>query len=236
MTHNNPFQQQFDNYISLGYVCNVASYIAAAHMRLTAHVFDRMGIPMWAIDELLQNNFEDFLLKSNLTCKTLFDSSQKKYVIDQKYYLRLMLTENSLSDENFLDQFMSSTKKRIERLTNKINGSESILFIRSEEPSSYADLGNRIIFPEYQEKYAKDELDHLRNFSDTIKKRNPQLKFKILFLSHHGQMVDNEHNIIGIPVPQCDYRDHFIAQKMKDAVKLHSDFLNRAFNECDYAN
>jgi Xaa-Pro aminopeptidase len=214
----------FDNYISLGYVCNVASYIAQENKRFSAYVFDRMGTPMWAVSELVANNFDDFLTKSNISAKVLFDKSDKTYVTDSKYYLRLMLTEQNM--ETAYDSYVNAVKLYKNRfMTAIMNSKESILFIRSEEPTSYTDLGNRIELPEYAEKYKHNELYYVQQFSDTIKKINPDLNFKILFLNKDGNMIDDDHNIIGVPVPECDYRDPFIAKKMVDSVNQQGEFL-----------
>jgi hypothetical protein len=107
------------------------------------------------------------------------------------------------------------------------NCTDPLLFIRSEEPAAYPDLGNRIPLPQYTDEYQNDELYYLRQFSETVKQINPNLKFKILFLSSNGQMIDEEHNIVGIPLPNCDYRDPFISKRMLEAISAYDDFLNQ---------
>lgn len=56
----------YDEIVPLGYVCNVTSLSDTLHKRNAAYPFDRVGTPMWAVYELIENNFTDFLNKQNI--------------------------------------------------------------------------------------------------------------------------------------------------------------------------
>lgn len=214
----------FDKYISLGYVCNVAEYLQREKKRKEAYVFDRFATPMWAIDELVKNNFEDFLQIENLKCESLFENSDKKYAYDSKYYIRVPL--NVSQAEKRFPSLQVTTTRRKERFMNILNGDDSVLFIRTQEPSSYKDLGRRIEKEEYKEKYEHDEKHYLDSFSQHLKLTYPSLNFKILYLSDMGNFVDEQNNIVGIPRCECDYRMFGIGNEMKKLIDGHSEFLN----------
>jgi hypothetical protein len=212
----------FDHIISLGYVCNIASYLRSSGKRDKAYVFDRFATPMWAVNELLSNGFSDFLKKENIKSDVLFDNTTKQIAYDSKYYMRLPMSAKSL--ERRYDQFASKMNERKDRFMSILNGNESVLFIRDEEPSEYADMGKRVSFPEYETKYSKKELEYVYSFCDFVKKTYPQLDFKVLYLNSEGKFSDN--NVIGIPKCEADYRDGKIGKKMTDHINSHSEFLN----------
>lgn len=212
----------FDHTISLGYICNVVSYLTMAKKRKTAYVFDRLATPMWAINELIINKFDKFLVDENFGCDVLFENSEKKVSYDKKYYVRLPLKPSQVKN---LDKFRSIMTRRIERLYTILNGGGNVLFIRTQEPMSYKDWGERIINAEYKEKYEKSEKYYLDKLCEHIKTTYPSLSFKVLYLSDDGQFVDNDNGIIGIPKCKCDYRDMVIGKKMKKLIEDNKVFI-----------
>ena len=215
----------FQNVISIGYVCDTKAFITNTQQSFVRgdYVFDRMGSPMWAVSELVANNFQNFL--TNIGSKVLFDNSEKSYVLDTTYYLRLMLSSPQSINRNKL---IASTTIAKNRFMAAINGNQSILFIRSEEPTSYSDIGSRISLPEYADKYANTELSYVNVFSDTVKNINPNLQFKILYLGRTltAPFNDETHNVVGIPIGDAiDYRDPFAGKKIVNAVSAQSTFL-----------
>lgn len=125
---------------------------------------------------------------------------------------------------------MASINRQKSRFMEALSGNRKIVFIRSEEPASYPDLGNRMSFPDCQDEYSQDEYSqdeyaHLKRFSTTLKAKYPECKFEILFLSDKGCFADNENNIIGIDGCDVDYRDPFISSKMVTFINKHKDFI-----------
>ena len=112
---------------------------------------------------------------------------------------------------------------RLQTLMSTATG--KVLFIRHEEPHFYGDRGARVGDPAYAARYAQTELHWLKQISQTIKSKYPSLDFKILFLNAAGEFVDAPDNIVGIALPECDYRDRCIGGDMAKNVKAHSDFL-----------
>jgi hypothetical protein len=183
-------------------------------------VFDNIATPMWAVHDLFNNDFADLFKQENLVEKVLFEGSDKKFWVDQKYYIRLI----SMNDYETLK---TRTQTQINNMLNALKTDNGeLLFIRYEELNNYTKDGNRIVFPEYSEKYTKSELEYCIMLSDLLKVKYPNLKFKILLMSGQDNFVDQEHNIVGIKAPVIDYRDRNVSQQMFNLVKSHEDFLN----------
>jgi Putative papain-like cysteine peptidase (DUF1796) len=215
---------KYNHIISLGYVCNVTEYLNASGNRDKAYVFDRLATPMWAVNELITNGFENFLNHDNIKSDVLFDKSDKKYVYDAKYYIRLPLSHKQF--DNRIEHFAEKIHERKDRFLQLLNEKNKILFIRDQEPTEYADLGNRKSYPEYEQKYQQTEIDYLRTLCIHLETTYPNLDFKILYLNENGSFVDPNNRIIGIPKCDVDYRDQFVGQKLAKHMKVYSDYLN----------
>lgn len=220
--------KNFDFVIPLGYVCNVTSFIMQMHKRDAAYVFDRAGSAMWAISELINNNFEDFLNIDNIVPMKMYENSDKLTLTDKKYYFRLALPQNASKDEILKHNTdKMKHKDRFMSLINKTANDKTVLFIRFEEPS-ITEEGKRLVYFDYENKYKFDELFYLKEFSDCLKKKNPLLNFKILFIHRNvlGNFVINDKNIIGIVmIDNCDYKDPFVSKKVVETLNFHEEFL-----------
>ena len=217
--------ENYDEIISLGYVCNVPELLSKLKRRQAAYPFDRVGTPMWAVHELLDNDFKDFLLKGNITSDALFDGKPTPFVYDSKYYTRLIANSKLMNDAAY-DNLVERMRAREQRIREKLESGDKILFIRSEEPSSHPDLGDRIIKPQYAEKYAQTEHHYLNQLSDLLKERYPSLQFKILFLNSEGNFIDTEHNIVGIPVGPSGYSGLTVGKDMKTHIDTHKTYID----------
>lgn len=216
--------KKFDYVIPLGYVCNVTSYVMQIHKREAAYVFDRAGTSMWAVNELVKNNFEDFLNIENIIPMKLYENSETLTLTDKKYYVRIAMSINS--NNNDLLKHNSDKLKHAERFMNLLNlENKTILFIRFEEPE-VTEEGQRIIYDEYKEKFQKDELFYLKDFTNYIKNKNPLLNFQILFINSKENF--NEEHIIGIKMDNpCNYKDPFVSKKILNTCELHKNYLEK---------
>jgi len=212
--------EKYNHIISLGYVCNVTSYLNSSKNRDTAYVFDRMATPMWAVNELMKNNFEDLL--ETVKCEKLFERSSKPIPYDSKYYIRLPLQPSSY--EQRVLELKEKLKERADRLKSILMSGESVLFIRDEEPTEYPDLGSRLNIDQYSEKYAKSEREYIKELCDYIKLTYPSLQFKVLFLNNEGEFVED--SIVGIPRCDVDYRDMKVGAMLKKHINKYEGYLN----------
>lgn len=216
----------FKHILSIGYTCNVVSLFLQMRRIGPSYPFDRIATPMWAVHELITNDFNDLLLQENIAHKKLFDTSDKKFWVDQKHNIRFIASNG---EDTTLNKCRNEIHRRVVRWREKLEeldtSKEPVLFVRYEETHEYKDWGKRIEDERYVEKHVHEEYHYLKLFSGEIKKRYPNLQFKILFMSKNGEFVDDEHNIVGIDKPECDYREMKIGRKMYDGVMKHSGFL-----------
>lgn len=214
----------YDQIVSLGYVCNVVSLISALNKRTCAYPFDRVGTPMWAVYKLIENDFENFLKTENIITRPLFEKSNVNFVYDSLYYVRLI---SNIPDANpsAIKYIQERIIERIKRFQELLNSDKKVLFIRSQEPESHPRLGKRIIFPEYQKEYSFDEYYYLKMFVNLLKQKYPNLKFKILYLNEKGLFVDD--NIIGIPIGLNDWNNVLVGKLMKEHLEKYKLFLDQ---------
>lgn len=198
-------------YVSLGYVCTVVSLLESLKKRSGTNIFDRMGTPMWAINELVATDFADFFKKENLVYKTTFANSDKKYLLDSRYNIRQIGDDTVINNQAAYDSMKAKMDGFVENFLNRLkDNSREIVFIRVEEPHSYEGMGERI--PVNEDKYAKSERQYVNEFSELLKSKYPGLKFRIVFMSNEGHFV--EEGILGLPSPQVDFRDIRMSKHM----------------------
>jgi hypothetical protein len=187
--------------------------------------FDYTGTPMWAINELITNNFTNFFDKNKYQEIQTKSSNINKYITHIDYYIRFphdIRNYNELNSNIFSD-FCQKYKRRIIRLNDILNKNKKVLFIRTQEQ-----MNNRILFEQHKEKYAKNELEYIINFSNIIKSKYPNLDFKILYLSEtNKQDYLQENNIViiqhKIPIIFTNYEISFnkIFSDNIDFINLH---------------
>ena len=190
-------KDHYDTYLSIGYVCTISTYLfTSSDHSYRSHIFDRIATPMWAVQELLENGFDDFFNHDNMKYLQLFDKSDKKFWIDTKYGIRMLGKDLEYdSKKKLYDRY-------IQNFMTKLNNAHSLLFIRQDEPMEYADMGKRLLC--YPDKL--DEYKALLKFSHWVETVYPQLDFHILWLTDQKD-VENTRYIHIIPNVECDYRN-----------------------------
>lgn len=163
-----------ENYkiISLGYNCFVKKYVDGKFGKFETNFFDNTGISMWAVNELFENDFSDLFNIEDYEKMEIIP--RYSVYTNKKYYLRCL---HDLPDLSRFNIYKESYERRIKRLDDTIKN-KNILFIRVEEHQK-----NRIIYDFYKEKFAKSELDYNKEFSNIIKNKYPNTKFKIIYIS-----------------------------------------------------
>ena len=221
--------------ISLGYSCETITLLlkqisTGKATKITHSVFDRMATPMWAVSQLVANNFAGLL--NNVESMSIFQNYPEKWLVDKQYYIRLFpKTTDSPQYAKYKEAILAKAQNFGAMLTAAAAAQTPVLFVRTQEPTCYADYGARIIYPEYQTQYQQSEYDYLKEFSKTISTMYPTLQFNILFLSDIGVCADAEHNIVGICKPCGDYRHPQIATLMEHNIAAHEDHLVSCMSE-----
>jgi hypothetical protein len=201
--------------ISLGYNCTIKGYLESFIKDEPTNLFDYTGSPMWGINNFFENNFSSLF---NLEDYDYFHilKNDKKTVTNKKYYFRykhefkineetnnLKTLANNLSTrfilkniinannlniknqiKNLFEPFKLSFQRKIERLNNHLINEKQILFIRIEEI-----MDNRIIYEPYKYYYQKPELEYVKDFSNIIKTKYPDLVFKIIYLTKQSDTI-----------------------------------------------
>lgn len=225
---------KYNHFISIGYVCDAVGLMSSkqtAAKREEAYAFDRIATPMWAVTELFQNGFEQFLEPSNATSGKLFEHDDTEIVFDERYYIRYPINKPHIHRVATLSEVFNKRKDRMIQLLSKAeNNGEPVLFIRTEERASYPDRGRRLIFDEYVEKYSKPESYYLQVFDGVIKNLYPALKYKILYFNDAGVQEIGE-NIVTLPASKKDYRSFEVGAELSSIIKEHSQYLENKMSD-----
>jgi len=141
---------------------------------------------MWAVNQLIENNFEAFLNKDELENMNILKSYPNEYIYTNKKYYTVVKHDFKhykykkgnvqLSDAQF-NEFKTKYLRRIASFNEILNSNKNILFIRFHESK------DKIIYPEYESYYKTSELEYLFEYSDMLKRKCPELKFKVIFIS-----------------------------------------------------
>lgn len=222
----------FESVVSLGYNCLPNSASDKNAFPFTKDCFfDDIITPMWAIKDLLVNNFDGFYDKSKYDKMKLFDMPNSEFLTNKQYYIRFTQTYQ----HNKLNAMFNLFKIRQENLISALQSKKKMLFIRYEEAmitDSTRLSGKRIIYPEYVEKYKKNELYYLTDFSTYLQKTYPQLNFTIMFISNPLSLNETnldyikDSKIITIPSKKIDKYNYvrIINQIFDD----NADFINES--------
>jgi len=199
----------FDKYLllSLGTNCNVKKYIDTIKPNNPTQFFDYIGTSMWAINELIENDFSGvFNIDDFESMKT--STNYGDIVTNKKYYLRFLHDLKNIDNDklrvfkykdsisvckasNFVE-CKEKYERRSKRFIDLLSGSNKILFIRLEE-----DNRNRIMYDMYKEKLQKSELEYTFDLSNTLKRKYTNLDFMILVISfNHDNMYYAKSNVI----------------------------------------
>jgi hypothetical protein len=203
------FLDQFTKFISLGSNCFCRKFFEYKGKQKETNFFDNVGVSMWALNEIIQNDFKDVLNRDYFVNKRINKKKDEYIYTNELYYLIFKhdFVQSykkgliNISDTSFSD-FKSKYERRIERFRELINKDEEsdkdiYFFLRYEE---YRD--QRIIHEEYEDKFATSELDYLEEFSFLLKEKNPLKKFVILYITRK----DDEKN-------KCYVSDNIIVLK-----------------------
>lgn len=185
----------FEKYdlISIGHNCFPKKYIKNKIKDTEYLFFDYIGTPMWSVCELFQNDFTNLFDYGDYNKLQIYDNQMQMTMTNSKYYIRFThdLDTNNFNEYLF-NEFVKKYMERIKRLYDILNNKINVVFIRYKEIHT-----NRIMHEKYHIKYSKTEYEYLIDFSNTIKQKFPNLKFKILFISSDdNDFYDSTNNIL----------------------------------------
>lgn len=210
--------------VSLGYACETATMLLKQQTPHVPSVFDRMATPMWAVAQLVSNNFSNFL--GNVQSMTIFENNPEAWLVDTQYYIRLFPKDvNSAQYAKYKTAQLARAQNFSTNLAAAAAANTPVLFVRTQEPTSYSNYGTRIMYPQYAAQYQQSEYVYLQQFSQTMKAAYPTLQYQILFMSDMGAFSDSTNNIVGIDKPSGNFRSPNIASIMEQNVAAHAEHL-----------
>lgn len=174
----------FDKVVSLGYNCYPRMYVNFCEKKADKTCFfDDIATPAWAIQQLLENDFNGFFDQSKYVKKRIFNDSELEFLMNERYYIRF----DNKYNINALDNLFNTFQSKKDKLLQLLNSTQKILFIRYEEPTTnnIPRLGTtRIIYDEYASYYSHNELYYMQQLSSYLQTTYPNLDFHILFIGN----------------------------------------------------
>ena len=210
--------------ISLGYNCFPKRIIDNVLKRKgETNFFDYIGTSMWGINDILLNDFENFI---NLDMYDHIDliSNVGKSFVHVDYYVRpfhdLHVNSSTKRKKDYIDKYLRRQKRLEEYLTSE----NEIVFIRLQE-----DMKSRIIHEKYKEKYDISEFEHINRFANIVKTKYNKRNFHIIYLTTGPQKHYEQNNIISIQIPEEVYnllKWENVEQHIKTILLDNIDYIN----------
>jgi hypothetical protein len=157
--------------ISLGFNCSVKHYLDRTFGPRETGTFDWLGTSMWALDLMFREDFagafdaDKYTPMQILTTGRLVNTHPKYYIVAKH--------------DNMDKTLYAKYQRRLSRLRETLTNTETkVLFIRLEEYRKH-----RIIYDQYKEYYAKDEVYYIKNLICFLGKQYPNLKFTFILIS-----------------------------------------------------
>ncbi len=121
--------QFYDSIINLGDDCQVAYQMYVNGLRKCALPFDHLMTSYDSLYEMLENNFDGFLARTNF--EFTINEMGEKYILDKKYGTRLIHDFKLQADFlNDYEEIAAKYIRRIDRLLNLMRISKYPLFLR----------------------------------------------------------------------------------------------------------
>lgn len=222
--------------ISLGSSCVARRFIDVYKLSKEYLFFDWIGSSMWAVNKLVESEFQGLDNFDDYVPLVIKPSDQKKIITHREFYLRFLhdfppyihsrgLTLNYQPEKEHMEKTIIKYKRRAERFIDIISTLKQILFVRFEE-----DQIDRIKYEKYAEE-PKDELEQLFKLTSMIKVLNPLLDFQILFFSKTHltkRYFDERVFVVGFK-HNIDW--HNCAKELPSLINQNKEFLAPILNQ-----
>lgn len=174
---------------SLGYNCDAKLFIRKLFKENNpSQLFDWIGIPLWGINKMLNNDFDKFFEMDDMISYK-FD----KYLtlMNKEYFMRFLHERLFLKCKRFDHLFKKKYERRIDRFKELLNGDKKIVFVVLEEnrPGRVESLPDELKqhYPSIGENYHKEQHElskkQMVEFCNIIKTKYGNSNFKVLYFS-----------------------------------------------------
>lgn len=177
-------------WVSIGYNCFMRICIDRSNiLKPMTNFFDYLGTPMWAVHQLIQNDFPSDFFDQTMY-KNMFMFKDRKNVMHtnriythSKYMIRVAHDLPNYNDPSppfpqlEFDAFVLKYKRRIPRFKQLLEQTRfPLLFFRYQEP-----LENHDIPTEHEHYYDVPEDQQMERFDQMLQQKYPSLRYKILY-------------------------------------------------------
>lgn len=212
--------KKFNKIIPIGYICSLSGLLIKLGKRDSATAFEHMACPMWAVNELVANNFTGFL--NDTRKQRVFEDSPEEYIVDQQYYIRL------LTKGTPINALQARAANFLPLLASAAEHNQTVLFLRWAEPATYVGKGARVGVEAFVAKYQKTEAEYALELSTMLRQLFPTLQFKVLLLS--GNSVDTSHavsdHVVVLPEPTTfTYQSPTVVKDLDLHLQEHHSIL-----------
>jgi hypothetical protein len=209
--------------ISLGYCCYTTLFISELtkqdNKTYNRYVFDWLGLPMWSICKLIEDDFVDLNNSQYLVYKKHYSNKNESYVTNTKYNAIFAHDYNRYLNEIPAEQFAHVKAKydtRIQRFRDILTSGKPIVFFRVER-----DEPGLINFPE--DNITESELFYVKKFAQAMSAKGVNCKI-VFFTSSNPTGWDATNKICSV------HFEHNAPQTVlleKDIITIFAD--NREF-------
>lgn len=119
---------RYDNIVSLGFFCNVASEIERLGYRDASYPFDWVTNRMSAVNELISNDFEDLIDPSKLALEELNKSFVVKHINYEFRFYHDFNCQMEIAEQ--CSKVKNKYLPRIERFRSLLDSNKRVLFVR----------------------------------------------------------------------------------------------------------
>jgi len=212
--------------ISLGWHCHVALFIQdlgdMERIRYERNLFDWMGIPMWAICELLDRSFAGLTDRLRIENRKRFSEKPDLILSHLDYDIRFLheFKPGVITDDEWI-LFEQKYQRRIQRFQKTLEFSSAmqkkLLFFRVEY-----DNYKKIMYPEFVKEH--DEKYYVERFADMMKERG--VKFQIIFFTwSFPRGYDSSRNILYIQFKKAKPDVDIGANELMTIVQGNIEFI-----------
>lgn len=188
--------KKYDDVISLGFNCYFKLLFKKVYTKCDTEnqFFDYAGSPMWALNELVKNNFKNIFNRDDYKPIKVWKDKPQTLIGNIKYdtiFRHDFIKEPSYFEFNY---FKQKYARRKERFFKRLDTNKKILLCRLEEHR----IG-RNDNEAFKDKYQTSELEYLREFRKIIKSKYPRTDFHILYISYtepESKILEDEKIII----------------------------------------
>ena len=122
--------------VSLGYNC-YSKKLCKTFVNSETNVFDWLGISLWSINKLIDNNYEGLTDKEDMI---IYNYCNKYSVTSKQYFIRFYhdfhinpIKDLDMSTILVSDSFKNKYSRRVERFNGILSSDEPVIFVHIEE-------------------------------------------------------------------------------------------------------